>query len=148
MIKNHWHRRQSDHCLAQKLCLKVSTSAIHGHDLVHKAGQRHLGVAFGLTEFSALKMGRIWCTRAGNIGGLPRCDCCYSAPCSLATFILGLQHRWTFLQHTMPTAGEHMQPLKDVIRGKLITMLIKQELNNVKLEMVTVTCMLWWHVFE
>ena len=65
-----------------------------------------------------------------------------------ATFILGLHHRWTFLQHTMPTAGEHMQPLKDAIRGKLIPMLIKQELNDVKLEMVTVACMLWWHVFE
>ena len=44
---------------AQKLGLKVSTSAILGQDLVHKAGQRHLGAAFGSTEF-ALKMGRIW----------------------------------------------------------------------------------------
>ena len=51
---------------AQKLGLKVSTSAILGQDLVHKAGQRHLGAAFGSTEFSALKMGRIWCTRQGN----------------------------------------------------------------------------------
>ena len=60
MIKNHWHKRQSDHCCrAHKLCLKVSTSAIRGHDLVHKAGQRHLGAAFGSTEFRALKMGRI-----------------------------------------------------------------------------------------
>ena len=39
-----------------------------------------------------------------------------------ATFIFGLQHRWTFLQHTMPTASEHMQLLKDAIRGKLIPM--------------------------
>ena len=66
MIKNHWHRRQSDHCCLQKLDLKVSTNAILGQDLVHKAGQRHLGAAFGSTEFSALKMGRIWCTRQGN----------------------------------------------------------------------------------
>ena len=44
---------------AQKLGLKVSTSAILVQDLVHKAGQRHLGAAFGSTEFSALKMGRI-----------------------------------------------------------------------------------------
>ena len=44
---------------AQKLGLKESTSAILVQDLVHKAGQRHLGAAFGLTEFSALKMGRI-----------------------------------------------------------------------------------------
>ena len=41
---------------AQKLGLKVSTSAILGQDMVHKAGQRHLGAAFGSTEFSALKM--------------------------------------------------------------------------------------------
>ena len=51
---------------AQKLGLKVSTSAILGQDLVHKAGQHHLGAAFGSTEFSTLKMGRIWCTRQGN----------------------------------------------------------------------------------
>ena len=38
---------------AQKLGLKVSTSAILGQDLVHKAGQRHLGAAVGLTEFIA-----------------------------------------------------------------------------------------------
>ena len=35
---------------AQKLGMKVSTSAILGQDLVHKAGQRHLGAAFGSTE--------------------------------------------------------------------------------------------------
>ena len=35
---------------AQKLGLKVSTSAILGQDLVHKAGQHHLGAAFGSTE--------------------------------------------------------------------------------------------------
>ena len=51
---------------AHKLGLKVSTSAILGQDLVHKAGQRHLGAAFDSTEFSALNMGRIWCTRQGN----------------------------------------------------------------------------------
>ena len=36
---------------AQKLGLKVSTSAILGQDLVHKAGQRHFGAAVGLTVF-------------------------------------------------------------------------------------------------
>ena len=51
---------------AQKLGLKVSRSAILGQDLVHKAGQRHLVAAFGSTEFSAPKMGRIWCTGQGN----------------------------------------------------------------------------------
>ena len=66
MIQNHWHRRTAASAAAQKLRLKVSTSAILGQDLVHKAGQRHLGAAFGSTEFSALKMGMIWCTRQGN----------------------------------------------------------------------------------
>ena len=60
MIKNHWHRRQSVvtavSAAAQKLGLKVSTSAILGQDLVHKAGQCHLGAAFSSTEFSALKL--------------------------------------------------------------------------------------------
>ena len=57
---------------ASAAALKVSTSAILGQDLVHKTGQRHLGAAFGSTEFSALKMGRIWCTRQvkGAVVGL------------------------------------------------------------------------------
>ena len=38
---------------AQKLGLKVPTSAILGQGLVHKAVQRHLGAAIGLTEFIA-----------------------------------------------------------------------------------------------
>ena len=83
MIKNHWHRRQSDHC-----CLGSSTEtrpeSIYkryswagsgaqgratpsgcciwldgiqrtedGQDLVHKAGPRHWGAAVGSTEFIA-----------------------------------------------------------------------------------------------
>ena len=32
-----------------------------------------------------------------------------------AGFVFGLRHRWTFIQRTMPTVGDHMQPLKDVV---------------------------------
>ena len=41
---------------AHKLGLKVSTSAILEQELVHKAGQRHLGAAFGSTEFNAISV--------------------------------------------------------------------------------------------
>ena len=51
MIKKHWHIEgrviTAASAAAQKLGMKVSTSAILGQDLVHKAGQRHLGAAFG-----------------------------------------------------------------------------------------------------
>ena len=39
--------------ITQSTETKVSTSAILRQDLVHKAGQRHLGAAVGLTVFIA-----------------------------------------------------------------------------------------------
>ena len=32
-----------------------------------------------------------------------------------ARFVYGLRHQWTFTQRTMPTAGDHMKPMKEVI---------------------------------
>ena len=126
---------------AQQLDLKVSTSAIYGQDLVHKAGQRHLGAAVGSTEFIAAYLnGKVasWVAQVDRLAAIAATQ----PHAAYATIIFGLQHRWTFLQHTMPTASEHMQLLKDAILCKLIPMLIKHELNDVKLELVTVACML------
>ena len=110
---------------------------------MHKEGQCHLGAAVGLTEFIAAYLnGKVasWVAQVDRLAVIAATQ----PHAAYATFIFGLQHRWTFLQHTMPTASEHMQPLKDTIRGKLIPMLIKHELNDVKLELVTVAYMLWW----
>ena len=53
-----------------------------------------------------------------------------------AGFVFGLRHRWTFIQRTMPTAGDHMQPLKDAIDHKLLPSLVKHELSDVELELM------------
>ena len=37
----------------------------------------------------------------------------------------------------MPTASQHMLPLKDAIRGRLIPVLTKHELSNMEMEMVS-----------
>ena len=114
---------------------------------MHKAGQHHLGAAVGSTEFIAVYLiGKVasWVAQVNRLAAIAATQ----PHAAYAIFIFGLQHHWTFLQHTMPTASEHMQPLKDAICGKLIPMLIKHELNDVKLELVTVACVLWWHVFE
>ncbi len=52
-------------------------------------------------------------------------------------FVFGLQHRWTFIQRTMPTAEDHIQPLKDAIDHKLIPKIVKHELNDTELELMT-----------
>ena len=54
-----------------------------------------------------------------------------------AVFVFSLRHQWTFIQRTMPTAGDHMQPLKDVIDYKLLPLLVKHELNDSELELMT-----------
>ena len=122
-------------------------SSEDGQDLVHKAGQCHLGAAVGSTKFIVAYLnGKVasWVAQVDCLAAIAATQ----LHAAYATFIFGLQYRWIFLQHTMRTASEHMQPLKDAICGKLIPMLIKHELNDVKLELVTVACMLWWHVFE
>ena len=94
-----------------------------------RAGQCHLGAAVGSPEFIAAYLNEkvsSWVAQLDCLAAIAA-----TQPHAVyATYIFGLQHRWTFLQHTMPTASEHMQPLKDAIRGKLIPMLIKQELND------------------
>ena len=37
----------------------------------------------------------------------------------------------------MPTVADHMQPVKDAIRSKLIPMLTKHDLNDLEMELVT-----------
>ena len=48
----------------------------------------------------------------------------------------GLRHKWTFIQCTMSTADDHMQPLRDTIYNKLIPTLIKHKLNYLERELV------------
>ena len=47
-----------------------------------------------------------------------------------AAFVFGLRHRWTFVQRTMPTADEHMDPLKNAIRSRLVQTLTNASTNS------------------
>ena len=70
---------------------------------------------------------------------MPCCNCCCSTPCSLCHLlslgynIAGPSNSTLYLR----TYREHVQPLKVTICSKLIAMLIKYELNDVELELVT-----------
>ena len=107
-----------------------------GPDLKHKAGQRHLGAAVGSAEFVAAYLDEKAASWADQVARLA--DVAGTQPhAAYAAFVFGLRHRWTFIQRTMPTAKDHMQPLKDVIRSKLIPSLTKHELNDLEMELVT-----------
>ena len=105
-------------------------------DLKYKAGQRHLGAAVGSDEFVAAYLEEKVASWTEQVIQLT--DIASTQPhAAYAAFVFGLRHRWTFVQRTMPTAGDHMQPLKDAIRSKLIPTLTKHELNDLEMELMT-----------
>ena len=106
-----------------------------GDDLLHKAGQRHLGAAVGSPEFVAAYLDEKVATWVEQVTHLA--DIASTQPhAAYAGFVFGLRHRWTFIQRTMPTAGDHMQPLKDVVDYKLLPSLVKHVLNDSELELM------------
>ena len=106
-----------------------------GGDLGHKAGQRHLGAAVGSPEFvTAYLDGKVasWVKQMTHLA-----DIASTHPhAAYAGFVFGLRHRWSFIQRTMPTAGDHMQPLKDAIDHKLLPALVKHTLSDMELELM------------
>ena len=106
-----------------------------GDDLAHKAGQRHLGAAVGSPEFVAAYLDEKVATWVEQVTHLA--DIATTQPhAAYAGFVFGLRHRWTFIQRTMPTAGDHMQPLKDEIDHKLLPTLVKHESNDLELDLM------------
>eukprot|EP00117_Sycon_ciliatum_P032471 scpid81869/ scgid25173/ len=56
---------------------------------------------------------------------------------AFAAFVFGLHHRCgTFLQRTMPTVGDNLQPLQDAICTRLLPALTKHEVGDLEMEMV------------
>ena len=105
-----------------------------GEDLTHKAGQRHLGAAIGSPEFVATYLEdkvASWVEQVSHLAVATT-----QPHAAYAGFVFGLRHRWTFIQRTMPTAGDHMQPLKDAIDHKLLPTVVKHELSDVELELM------------
>lgn len=108
----------------------------NGPDLKHKAGKRHLGAAVGSAEFVAAYLEEKVASWMKQVSQLV--DVASTQPhAAYAAFVFGLRHRWTFLQRTMPTMVDHMQPVKDAIHSKLIPMLTKHDLNDLETELVT-----------
>ena len=107
-----------------------------GPDLNHKAGQRHLSAAVGSPEFVEVYLKEKVASWTRQVKELA--DVASTEPhAAYAAFVFGLRHRWTFLQRAMPTAGDHMEPLRDAIRNNLIPMLIRHELNDLEMELMT-----------
>ncbi len=71
-----------------------------------------------------------WTTQVNRLADIGQTD-------PHAAFVFGLRHRWNFIQRTMPTAADHMEPLKDAIRNHLIPTLTKHEFNDVEIELVS-----------
>ena len=83
-------------------------------ELVHKAGHRHLGAAVGRAEFGAAYLNRQVAAWVAQVDQLA--DVAATHPhAAYSAYVFGLRHRWMFIQRTMPTAGNHMQPLQDAI---------------------------------
>ena len=101
-----------------------------------KAGQRHLGAAVRSAEYVAAYLDKkvaCWSKQVNQLADVANTE----PHAAYATFVFGLQQRWTFVQRKMPTAIEHMDPLKNAICSILIPTLTKHELNDTEMELVT-----------
>ena len=102
-------------------------------NLEYKAGRRHLGAAVGSAEYVAAYLDEKvahWSKQLADVAST-------EPHAAYAAFVFGLRHRWTFVQCTMPTASEHMVPLKNAIHSRLILTLTKHEFNDLEMELVT-----------
>ena len=106
-----------------------------GKDCTHKAGQRHLGAAVGSAKCVAAYLDKRVALWAEEVNRLLEVASTHPHA-AYAGYVFGLRHRWTFLQLTMPNAGDHMQPLKEVIDGLLIPALTKHLLNDAEMDLV------------
>ena len=98
-------------------------------------GQRHLGAAVGSPEFVASYLDKKVASWVEQVSHLA--DIANTQPhAAYAGFVFGLRHRWNFIQRTMPTAGNHMQPLKDAIDSKLLPAVVKHILNDEEMELM------------
>ena len=105
-------------------------------NLEYKAGQCHLGAAVGSAEYVAAYLDEKVAHWSKQV--IQLADVASTEPhAAYAAIVFGLRHRWTFVQRTMPTASEHMVPLKNAIRSRLIPTLTKHDLNDLEMELVT-----------
>ena len=119
----------------------------NGADLDHKAGHRHLGAAVGSASFVEAYLDAKVASWVAQVERLS--DVAATQPhAAYAAFVFGLRHRWTFVQRTMPTAQEHMEPLQAAIRQRLVPALIHHQPSDLEMELLTLPASLGGMSFD
>ena len=119
----------------------------NGADLDHKAGHRHLGAAVGSASFAEAYLDAKVASWVAQVERLS--DVAATQPhAAYAAFVFGLRHRWTFVQRTMPTAQEHMEPLQAAIRQRLVPALIHHQPSDLEMELLTLPASLGGMSFD
>ena len=107
-----------------------------GSDLSCKNGHCHLGAAAELPEFISdylTEKVTAWTTQVNWLTEIAQTD----PHAAYAAFAFRLRHRWNFIQRTILTSSEHMEPLRDATRNCLIPTLTKHEFNDMEMELVS-----------
>ena len=101
-----------------------------------QSNSHYLGAAVGSSEFVAANLNdkvAAWVAQVHRLTDVAATQ----RHAAFAAYVFGLRHRWTFIQSTMPMAGDHMQPLQDSIRGKLIPAVTKHQPKDLELEVLS-----------
>ena len=100
------------------------------------SGTRHLGAVLGSTgvkdQYIADKV-HGWCEDINMLA-----DIADSEPqAAYSAYISGIQHRWKFVQRTVPHISEAMEPLENVIRHKLLPKMLGREISDLERDVLS-----------
>ena len=95
------------------------------------SGTRHLGVGLGNTsvkdQYIADKV-KGWCDDINMLA-----DIAASEPqAAYSAYISGIQHRWKFVQRTVPHISEAMELLEHEIRQKLLPKMLSRAISDLE----------------
>ena len=100
------------------------------------SGTRHLGAVLGNTgvkdQYIADKV-QGWCKDIKMLADIAESEpqAAYSA------YISGIQHRWKFVQRTVPHISEAMEPLEHEIRQKLLPKMLGREISDLERDVLS-----------
>ena len=100
------------------------------------SGTRHLGAVLGNTgvkdQYIADKV-QGWCEDIKMLADIAESEpqAAYSA------YISGIQHRWKFVQRTVPHISEAMEPLEHEIRQKLLPKMLGREISDLERDVLS-----------
>ena len=94
-------------------------------------GQRHLGAVIGSDVYRKYYVSEKvdkWIKDVKELAAVATEE----PQAALAAFTKGIQHRWTFVQRTIPDTSELFQPLEDTIREDLIPSIVGRKISDVE----------------